>query len=106
MKWLALMAAGVAGLASAGLAPACLEWAGAFAQARVSVPSPPPVRPAVNAPPSMGNAASVRTHLEALHYQGVQDLRRGPDGQWTATARQQNVPKTVTVAPDGTVTAR
>jgi hypothetical protein len=57
-------------------------------------------------PPSMGNTASVRTHLEALHYQGIQDLRRGPDGQWTATARQGNVPKTITIAPDGTVIAR
>ena len=57
-------------------------------------------------PPSMGNSASVRTHLEALHYQGIQDLRRGPDGRWTATAVQGNVPKTVTIAPDGTVTAR
>jgi hypothetical protein len=54
----------------------------------------------------MSNTASVRTHLEALHYQGIQALRRGPDGQWTAKARQGNVPKTVTVAPDGTVTAR
>jgi hypothetical protein len=57
-------------------------------------------------PPSMGNTASVRTHLEALHYQGIQDLRRGPNGQWTGTALQGNVPKTVTIAPDGTVTAR
>jgi hypothetical protein len=57
-------------------------------------------------PPSMGNTASVRTHLEALHYQGIQDLRRGPDGRWTGTARQGNVPKTITIAPDGTVTAR
>jgi hypothetical protein len=57
-------------------------------------------------PPSMGNTASVRTHLEALHYQGIQDLRRGPDGQWTGIARQGTVPKTITIAPDGTVTAR
>ena len=57
-------------------------------------------------PPSMGNTASVRTHLEALHYQGVQDLRRGPDGQWTGTAVQGNVPKTVTILPDGTAIAR
>jgi hypothetical protein len=57
-------------------------------------------------PPSMGNTASVRTHLEALHYQGIQDLRRGPNGQWTGTARQGNLPKTITIAPDGTVTAR
>jgi len=57
-------------------------------------------------PPSMGNTASVRTHLEALHYQGIHDLRRGPDGQWTGTAVQGNVPKTITVTRDGTVIAR
>ncbi|MBV8190554.1 MAG: hypothetical protein JOY64_32075 [Alphaproteobacteria bacterium] len=54
----------------------------------------------------MGNTASVRTHLEALHYQGIHDLRRGPDGQWTGTAVQGNVPKTITVTRDGTVIAR
>ena len=48
----------------------------------------------------------MKTHLEALHYKGVRDLRRGYDGQWTGKATQGNVPKTVTIAPDGTVTAR
>jgi hypothetical protein len=55
---------------------------------------------------SMAGSASVKTHLEALHYKGVHDLRRGYDGQWTGKATQGNVPKMVTIAPDGTVTAR
>ena len=55
---------------------------------------------------SMAGSASVRTHLEALHYKDVRDLRRGYDGQWTGKATQGDVPKTVTIAPDGTVTAR
>jgi hypothetical protein len=59
-----------------------------------------------SAPASMAGSASVKTHLEALHYKGVHDLRRGYDGQWTSKATQGNVPKTVTIAPDGTVTAR
>ena len=59
-----------------------------------------------SAPNSMAGSASVKTHLEALHYKGVHDLRRGYDGQWTGKATQGNVPKTVTIAPDGTVTAR
>ena len=58
------------------------------------------------APASPWGAASVKTHLEALHYKDVNDLRRGPDGQWVGNATQGNVPKMVTVAPDGTVTAR
>ena len=59
-----------------------------------------------SAPPSMAGSASVKTHLEALHYKDVRDLRRGYDGQWTGKATQGNVPKMVTIAPDGTVTAR
>ena len=54
----------------------------------------------------MAGSASVQTHLQALHYKNVQDLRRGPDGQWVGRATQGNVPKMVTIAPDGTVTAR
>jgi hypothetical protein len=57
------------------------------------------------APPVSG-IAGVKTHLQALHYKDVHDLRRGYDGQWTGKATQGNVPKTVTIAPDGTVTAR
>ena len=59
-----------------------------------------------SAPAGMMGSAGVKTHLQALHYKDVQDLRRGPDGQWVGTATQGNVPKTVTIAPDGTVTAR
>ena len=59
-----------------------------------------------SAPSSMAGSASVKTHLQALHYKDVRDLRRGYDGQWTGKATQGNVPKTVTIAPDGTVTAR
>ena len=60
-----------------------------------------------SAPPTnMMGAAGVKTHLQALHYKDVRDLRRGYDGQWTGKATQGNVPKTVTIAPDGTVTAR
>jgi hypothetical protein len=54
----------------------------------------------------MAGSASVQTHLQALHYKNVQDLRRGLDGQWVGNATQGNVPKMVTIAPDGTVTAR
>lgn len=56
-------------------------------------------------PPSPGSA-SVRTQLEALHYGNVQDLRRGPDGQWTGRATQNGIEKQVTISPNGGVTAR
>ena len=59
-----------------------------------------------SAPGGTMGTAGVKTHLEALHYKDVHDLRRGPDGQWIGNATQGNVPKTVTIAPDGTVTAR
>ncbi len=58
------------------------------------------------APGTMSNTAGVRTHLQTLHYKDVHDLRRGPDGNWTGMATQGNVPKTITVQPDGTVIAR
>lgn len=54
----------------------------------------------------MAGPASVATHLRALHYGEVKDLRRGVDGTWTATTRQGGVSKVVTVAPDGRVNAR
>ena len=59
-----------------------------------------------SAPPNLAGTASVKTHLQALHYKDVHELRRGPDGQWVAKATQGNVPKMVTIAPDGTVIAR
>jgi hypothetical protein len=54
----------------------------------------------------MAGSASMQTHLQALHYKNIQELRRGPDGQWVGNATQGNVPKMVTIAPDGTITAR
>jgi len=59
-----------------------------------------------SAPAGMMGTAGVKTHLEALHYKDVHDLRRGPDGQWIAKATQGNVEKSVTVSPQGDVTAR
>ena len=61
-------------------------------------------RPATTAP-SPGSA-SVRTQLQSLHYGNVQDLRRGPDGQWTGRATQNGVEKQVTISRDGSVIAR
>jgi hypothetical protein len=59
-----------------------------------------------SAPAGMMGTAGVKTHLEALHYKDAHDLRRGPDGQWIAKATQGNVEKSVTVSPQGDVTAR
>jgi hypothetical protein len=59
-----------------------------------------------SAPASTAGTAGVMTHLQALHYNSIYDLRRGPDGQWIGKAMQGNVPKTVTITPDGTVIAR
>ncbi|HEX9525742.1 MAG TPA: hypothetical protein VF949_22400 [Reyranella sp.] len=59
-----------------------------------------------SAPAGMMGTAGVKTHLEALHYKDVHDLRRGPDGQWIAKVTQGNVEKAVTVSPQGDVTAR
>jgi hypothetical protein len=89
MKFLCLL------LVAAGLWPV-----GAMAQ---TVSRPPPT--ATN-PPSMTGSAGVRTHLEALHYKNVRDLRRGPDGQWVGKATQGNVEKSVTITPQGGVIAR
>jgi hypothetical protein len=88
MKFLCLL------LAAAGL------WSvGAMAQ---TVSRPPPT---TANPPSMGSAG-VRTHLEALHYKNVRDLRRGADGHWVGKAPQGNVEKSVTITPQGGVIAR
>jgi len=59
-----------------------------------------------SAPASTAGSAGVTTRLQALHYGNVHGLRRGPDGQWLGKARQGNIEKSVTVAPDGTVVAR
>ena len=59
------------------------------------------------APPvNMSGTAGVKTHLQALHYKDVHDLRRGYDGQWVGTASTAMFRQMVTIAPDGTVTAR
>jgi hypothetical protein len=58
------------------------------------------------APAGTAGTAGVTLHLQTLHYNDIQGLRRGPDGQWVGEARQGNVKKTVTIARDGTVTAR
>jgi hypothetical protein len=62
--------------------------------------------PAATNPPSTAGTAGVKTHLEALHYKNVRDLRRGPDGQWVGKATQGNVEKSVTITPQGGVIAR
>ncbi len=61
--------------------------------------TPPP-------PASTAGTAGVKQHLQSLHYGNVQNLRRGPDGQWTGKATQNGVQKNVTISPDGTVRAR
>ncbi len=61
----------------------------------------PPLPPA-----STAGTAGVKQHLQSLHYGNVQNLRRGPDGQWTGKATQNGVQKNVTVSPSGTVRAR
>jgi hypothetical protein len=68
----------------------------AMSQARSA---PPP-------PASTGGTVGVTTRLNTLHYNNVQGLRRGPDGQWTGKATQDGVEKQVTVTPQGTVIAR
>ncbi len=57
-------------------------------------------------PASIEGTAGVKQHLQSLHYGNVQNLRRGPDGQWTGKATQNGVQKNVTVSPNGTVRAR
>ena len=57
-------------------------------------------------PASTEGTAGVKQHLQSLHYGNVQNLRRGPDGQWTGKATQNGVQKNVTVSPNGTVRAR
>jgi len=82
------------------LVAAGLWSVGAMAQTASRPPS------AAANPPNMAGSAGVRTHLEALHYKNVRDLRRGPDGQWVGKATQGNVEKSVTITPQGGVIAR
>jgi len=69
------------------------------AGAAVAQTLPPP-------PASTAGTAGVKQHLQSLHHGNVQNLRRGPDGQWTGKATQNGVQKHVTISPDGTVRAR
>jgi hypothetical protein len=80
-----------------------LAFAGMWSAAAAQTASRP--QAAAN-PTGITGTAGVKTQLESLHYKNVRDLRRGPDGQWVGKAEQGHVPKTVTIAPDGTVTAR
>lgn len=59
-------------------------------------------KPGPNAP----GAADTKVRLQTLGYKDVHDLRRGPDGQWTAKATRGNVEKSVTSSPNGSVIAR
>ena len=51
-------------------------------------------------------SADAKVRLQTLGYKDVHDLRRAPDGQWTAKATKGNVEKSVTVSPKGGVVAR
>lgn len=51
-------------------------------------------------------SADAKVRLQTLGYKNVHDLRRGPDGQWTAKATRGNVEKSVTASPNGSVVAR
>lgn len=57
-------------------------------------------------PGNAPGAADTKVRLQALGYKDVHDLRRGPDGQWTAKATRGNVEKSVTASPNGSVIAR
>ena len=51
-------------------------------------------------------AAGVAARLQAQGYTGVENLHKGPDGKWVGQATRNGVPATVTVGPEGDVTAR
>ena len=53
-----------------------------------------------------GGSATVQSHMKSQGYKDIHDLRQTPDGQWTGKATQNGVPRTVTVQPNGTTTAR
>ena len=57
-------------------------------------------------PANAPGAADTKVRLKTLGYKDVHDLRRGPDGEWTAKATRGNVEKSVTSSPNGTVIAR
>jgi hypothetical protein len=51
-------------------------------------------------------AAGVAARLQAQGYSGIENLHKGPDGKWVGQAMRNGVPATVTVGPEGDVTAR
>jgi hypothetical protein len=55
---------------------------------------------------STATAAGVAARLQAQGYSEIQNLHRGPDGKWVGNATRNGVPSTVTVGPQGDVTAR
>ena len=55
---------------------------------------------------SVVTAAGVAARLQAQGYSGVENLHKGPDGNWVGQATRNGVPATVTIGPDGAVTAR
>ena len=57
-------------------------------------------------PANAPGAADTKVRLQTLGYKNVHDLRRSPDGQWTAKATRGNVEKSVTASPNGNVVAR
>ncbi|MEI7873023.1 MAG: hypothetical protein WCK95_12925 [Alphaproteobacteria bacterium] len=57
-------------------------------------------------PANAPGAADTKVRLQTLGYKDVHDLRRGPDGQWTAKATRGNTEKSVTAWPNGSVIAR
>ncbi|NDH62501.1 MAG: hypothetical protein EBY18_12830 [Alphaproteobacteria bacterium] len=57
-------------------------------------------------PANAPGAPDSKVRLQTLGYRDIHDLRRGPDGQWTAKATRGNTEKSVTAKPDGSVIAR
>ncbi|HZP99307.1 MAG TPA: hypothetical protein VFB13_07200 [Reyranella sp.] len=102
-------------------APVPLAWS--FKHAAVAVPeeeSGPSISDIINqamaepaAPDSAGQGidqdqsgpAAAKAAIEADGYKGVRDLAPGPDGRWTARALRGTTEITVSVGPDGSVSA-
>ena len=57
-------------------------------------------------PANAPGAADTKVRLQTLGYKNVHDLRRSPDGQWTAKATRGNVEKSVAASPNGDAVAR
>jgi len=50
--------------------------------------------------------SGVKSVLQPQGYKNIHDMRRAPDGTWTAKATRNGVPTTVTVTPSGQTTTR